>query len=249
MKSEVSDTRHPTPDPLLWKPGQFKALLFDVDGTLYRQKPLRKAMMVRLGHSYVLRPLTGWRVTQILSAYRKAQEVLRETNTEGTDLAQAQLQWAAEKTGAAVQEIQQHVEFWMEQAPLPILARFVQPSLVDFLQSAQTAGVRMGVFSDYPAEAKLEAMGLKNYFEVMVAAQEPEVGRFKPHPRGIEVGLERLGVAPHEVLYIGDRAEVDAVAAAHAGVACAILSKEPSSQATLTYRQVAGYAELKSLLY
>jgi len=39
-------------------------------------------------------------------------------------------------------------------------------------------------------------LGLEDSFDAVVYAQEPEVGRFKPHPRMLQVALQRLGVAP-----------------------------------------------------
>jgi phosphoglycolate phosphatase-like HAD superfamily hydrolase len=69
------------------------------------------------------------------------------------------------------------------------------------------------------------------------------VAAFKPNPRGILVALERLGVAPGEALYVGDRAEVDAAAARAAGVACAILSGLKAAP-DAAYLAVASFAEL-----
>ena len=47
---------------------RWKALLFDVDGTLYHQAPLRRAMSVRLLRHGIVRPLQGWRTLRTLSA-------------------------------------------------------------------------------------------------------------------------------------------------------------------------------------
>jgi phosphoglycolate phosphatase-like HAD superfamily hydrolase len=58
-----------------------------------------------------------------------------------------------------------------------------------------------------------------------VTAQDPEVQRFKPHPRGLEVTLGRLGVSKREAIYIGDRADVDGEAAGRAGVRCVIVRR------------------------
>ena len=40
---------------------------------------------------------------------------------------------------------------------------------------------------------------------MVLCAQDPEIGVFKPHPRGIEATLVRLGVVASEAVYIGDR--------------------------------------------
>src|SRR3954468_16033386 len=76
---------------------RLKAIVFDVDGTLYRQGPLRRAMALRLLRTHVTRPAHGWRTLRALSAYRKAQEHLR-TGAASADLAEAQLRMACERT-------------------------------------------------------------------------------------------------------------------------------------------------------
>jgi FMN phosphatase YigB (HAD superfamily) len=74
------------------------------------------------------------------------------------------------------------------------------------------------VCSDYPANAKLAAMGIERYFDCVVAAQDQEVGCFKPNPRILEVALDKLSVAPADALYAGDRPDGDGGAASRAGM-------------------------------
>jgi HAD superfamily hydrolase (TIGR01509 family) len=112
---------------------------------------------------------------------------------------------------------------WMEERPLDLLAGAMWEGLEPVLVGAKQRGLRLGVVSDYPAEKKLEALGLRAYFETVVTAQDIEVQRFKPDPRSLEVALDRLNTGPDDALYVGDRPEVDAEAARRAGVACAIL--------------------------
>ncbi len=107
--------------------------------------------------------------------------------------------------------------------------------------------MRLAALSDYPAEAKLRALGIADLFELVLCAQAPEIGVFKPHPRGLQVVLEQMGVDRHECLYVGDRADVDAAAAAAAGVACAILTREPA-RASDTHTTVTSYPHLQALL-
>jgi len=45
------------------------AIIFDLDGTLYHQSRLRRAMLLRLLRAHVSRPLEGLRTARILSAY------------------------------------------------------------------------------------------------------------------------------------------------------------------------------------
>jgi HAD superfamily hydrolase (TIGR01509 family) len=215
----------------VFDPDVLKAIVFDLDGTLYRQEPLRRAMLVRLLRGHALRPLAGLKTMRVLGAYRRAQEHLRECavgDTEPQNVSEAQLQLACEWTNVEPGFARQCVERWMEEAPLPLLARHVWPGLTEFLRACKARGIRLGVLSDYPAAAKLEALAMGDHFDVVVTAQSPDVGVFKPHPRGLLVTLERLAVRPLESLYVGDRAEVDAAAARAAGVQCVIVGKQLS---------------------
>jgi HAD superfamily hydrolase (TIGR01509 family) len=230
-----------------------KAIVFDVDGTLYRQGPLRRAMAMRLVSAHAARPLTGWRTFRVLSAYRKAQEHLR-AEAVATDLAEAQLRFACERTRAERTFVAACVERWMEREPLGLLGACVRPGLGDFLRLCRARGLRLGVLSDYPAEAKLEALGLRDLFDVVLCAQAPDIGLFKPHPRGLQVALARLGATAAESLYVGDRAEVDAAAAAAAGVPCAIIAGASSTNAAgatagRTWTEVGAYAQLGRVLF
>ena len=201
-----------------------KALIFDVDGTLYRQKPVRFAMVRRLLRAHIAEPGVGLKVVRILTAYRNAQERLREAPPAG-DLAELQLRFACERTSYDMATVRSSVERWMEIEPLDLLRGALHPGLLEFLDFVSRRGLRLGVCSDYSCARKLEAMGIAKYFPVVVSAQDPDVQQFKPSPRGLEATMRRLGVEPSEAVYIGDRPEVDAEAARRAGMQCVIVGR------------------------
>lgn len=91
------------------------------------------------------------------------------------------------------------------------------------LTTLRERGYRLGVFSDYPAADKLKALGVMHYFNTVVSSQDRGVRGFKPHTNGFGIAASRLGLSPGEVLYIGDRMEVDGRGAIAAGMAVAIL--------------------------
>jgi len=224
-----------------------RAVIFDMDGTLYRQAPLRRAMAVRLVRAHLVKPKQGLRTVRVLAAYRHAQEELR-TSSGHTDLAGAQLRLAAERTGVDQQEVARCVEHWMDAAPLPLLARFGQPGMSDSLRALRSWGLRLAVLSDYPVQAKLDALGIAEQFDVVLCAQQPEIGVFKPHPRGLEVALERLGVSAGEALYVGDRADVDAVAAAAAHIPCAILGASGTAAGDDGFVRITSFRDMQERL-
>lgn len=201
-----------------------KAVCLDLDGTLYSQPRLRRAMVIRLLFYLLLRPRKGYQAIRTLSIYRRAQEQLRGM-VPGTDIGEAQLMLTCELTGESRESVVTCIDRWFEEAPLPLLPRFIQPGLLEFLGEAKRRGIKLAVVSDYPARAKLNALGVSEYFDVVVCAQDPDVQRFKPDPTGLQVALHQLGVETKDAVYVGDRANVDGEAARRAGVRFAILSR------------------------
>jgi HAD superfamily hydrolase (TIGR01509 family) len=218
------------PDALLAQP-RIKAAIFDVDGTLYDQSPLRRAMAGRLVRAHVLHPRRGYRVARTLAAYRRAQEDLRGGAASG-DLRRAQVARAAAAVGIDQATAEQIVTEWIDRAPLELLARCARPGVDAALRSLRERGVRLAVLSDYPAADKLDALGLAEHFELVLSADDPAIGAFKPDPRGLEVTLARLGVDASEAFYVGDRADVDAVAAIAAGLPCVLVSGQGNADVT-----------------
>lgn len=222
-------------------------LVFDVDGTLYRQGGLRRAMLRKLVVHALSDPRTGVATFRALRAYRHAQELLREGPIEG-DLAAAQFRLASERSGQARDAVESIVARWMDEEPLALLERFIDPALRALLTAARTRGMRLGVLSDYPAAAKLRAMKLDEFFDVVVTAQDPSVNRFKPHPSGLLEALRRLGARPDEALYVGDRRDVDGPVAAAAGASCVIVG-ERGRPASGPYSVASDFLELHSMLF
>src|SRR5437868_5606615 len=94
---------------------RIRAVLFDVDGTLYRQRPLRLLMAAELGALALRRPFRAPSVWRAISAYRQAQEALR--GHDGAD-ATRQLNLAATRAGMTTSELSRIVDEWMIERPL-----------------------------------------------------------------------------------------------------------------------------------
>jgi putative hydrolase of the HAD superfamily len=224
-----------------------KALILDIDGTLYRQTLLRGLMFQRMLRTHIGQPARGLLTLRVLRAYRRAQEVLRASSLDHSDLAEEQLRLASEWTGVRLEIVRSWVARWMEHEPLDFLAHVVCEGVVEFLQVATACGLRLGVFSDYPGTAKLIAMEVVHFFDVVVSAQDPEVQKFKPSPRGLEVTLRRLGVKKHQALYIGDRPDIDAAAASRAEIACVIIGRRNTLHQD-GWTGISGYKALKEAI-
>jgi HAD superfamily hydrolase (TIGR01509 family) len=106
------------------------------------------------------------------------------------------------------------------------------PGTLEMLRSLRAAGLRLAVISnaDGRVERYLEAAGLADEFELIV--DSGDVGIEKPDRRIFDLALERLGLEPGEVVYVGDSWEVDVVGARAAGIRPIYVAPEPRDGAT-----------------
>jgi len=226
-----------------------KAIVLDVDGTLYAQTSVRIGTVWRLLKAHMTRPIEGAATLRVLRAYRRAQEILRFSHEhECTDLAAAQLLLASQLTTASSAFIALCVARWMHQEPLDLIARARRPGLLAFLHGLKARHIRVVALSDYPAVAKLDALDILPLFDAVITAQDPEIQVFKPSPRGLKVALARVGAMPHEALYVGDRVDIDAPTAASAGVPCVIIGRRETGTSSEGWISLPGYQELGDVL-
>jgi FMN phosphatase YigB (HAD superfamily) len=210
---------------------RIRAVLFDLDGTLYDQRRMRVLMAAELLTLPLSRPLSAPRRLRALSAYRKAQKILRDKPFSVTG-PRKQLEFAAERVDMTPGELEHVVREWMFERPLKYMRCCRARGLLPLLNHLRDRGLELGVLSDYPAEAKLGALGLANRFSIVLCTSDPEVCALKPNPRGFFCASERWHIEPREVLVVGDRADVDARGAAAAGMPCVIIGRSSHSSAT-----------------
>lgn len=200
-----------------------KGILFDVDGTLYHQKPLRIIMAALLGFYLLRKPSRFVRTLKVVTRYRKAQEILRKSKTRQKQCHVRQLALTAEATGEDADFISEVVGEWFEKRPLPFISLFRRRGLEQAMRAWQKNGLRLGAYSDYPLVEKIRVLGLSNYLTTMVSPQHPDIEGFKPNTNGFEVAAREMGLPPSDILYVGDRPEVDGCGALLAGMHVIIL--------------------------
>lgn len=205
-------------DDSFWK--TIDLVVFDVDGTLYAQRPLRIRMLgALLKHSLASRSLE---TLKVLKHFRRIRE---ELGTQGIQSFEAALMnRTAEITGTSAERITEIVHEWIEVRPLAYLEACRYPDLMEVFQALRSRGIKIGVFSDYPATQKLKALHLEADYEI--SAEDPEVRVLKPNPLGLNRLMELAGVSPTRTLMIGDRIDRDGAAAKCAQTLCLIRSSK-----------------------
>jgi putative hydrolase of the HAD superfamily len=192
---------------------QIQAVLYDVDGTLYHLAAMRRRMARELLTAALGAPARTVREWRVIQAYRRSQEELRSAGP-----GQCQYEHAASRLGLRAEDIRPIIEEWMHRRPLRILPGCARQSVLEAIRVLGGCGVRQGVFSDYPAREKLEIFGVHEWIEFGLSSSDPEVGAFKPSPRGFLHAAERWGLDPSRIVYVGDRPEVDGEGARAAGM-------------------------------
>lgn len=202
-------------------------MLLDVDGTLYHQRRLR----IRTGYDLVARALAGRSLRtagttlRSIGVFRRVREELRALGHASESLELEQYARAARRAGVPPDVLQAIVEEWIFDRPLRHMTACRREGLEDFLALLAARGVPAGLFSDYPVAEKARALGIASGVSLSLCATDAAINAFKPDPRGFLHAARAWRLDPAEVVYVGDRPEVDAVGAAAAGMPCAILTR------------------------
>lgn len=189
-----------------------KCAIFDVDGTLYFQRPVRKGMALRLAGYFLTHP---WRWKELLGIYyfRK----LRETEAGRTAALEEQIRGAARRAGVKQEErLKRAIQRWMFEEPLSLIRRHANEPLLRLLREMRAAGTRVIIYSDYAPEQKLEALGVSA--DAVYYPGRGGIEELKPSRRAMETILKTERVNPEHCVFFGDRPERDGKSAALAGI-------------------------------
>jgi FMN phosphatase YigB (HAD superfamily) len=203
--------------PADWR--DIRLVAFDVDGTLYSQRPLR----LRMARDMILYSVKKRDLTAIgvVSTYRSKRERLGAE--EVADFDRVLIAETAKAMSISPERVQSIVSEWIEARPLQYLRSCLFSGVPQLFAGLKRSGRKIGIFSDYAATEKLAAMGLEA--DHVVAACD--VGLLKPHPIGLQSLMVSAGATAGETLFIGDRADRDGLSGQRAGVKTLIRSSKP----------------------
>ena len=195
-----------------------KAVIFDVDGTLYDYDTAHAAGYGAL-EAYAGRELGMDRET-FRGAYKKAMKDV----SDSLGMAAAALhdrflrfQIMAENEGFAYAP---HVRAMTDAYWDTFMdAMVLRPGIREALRALRTDGRRLGIGTNMMIDhqlRKLERMGLLDMFDFIVSSEETLVE--KPEPGFFRRCVEKAKAAPQECLFIGDDPELDYRGAVRAGL-------------------------------
>jgi putative hydrolase of the HAD superfamily len=167
----------------------FKAVLFDMDNTLYDFVEAMKKGCVAAAAS------VGEGTGDELLGYYLRWKYHFEDHTNLQDYMMAHNRFSVEKYFEAVGVF--------DEAKMNSLELY--PGIEEVLAGLKSAGYRLAIVTDafsYAAESRLSHLGLRSYFDVIVGYDT--TGYKKPHHAPFECALDLLGLSAHEAAYVGD---------------------------------------------
>jgi phosphoglycolate phosphatase/putative hydrolase of the HAD superfamily len=201
--------------------GEPKGWIFDVDGTLYDQLKLRRRIFLNILACFIAHPFEI-REIGIVSRFRKERE--RLSLYDSGNLETLQYVQTARVMNINVAEVRKAVGKWIFEKPLPYLGKTRFSGVRELFDELKRQNIPIGIYSEYPASNKLEALGLSA--DVLVCSTDKDVDCFKPHCKGLHVTARKLGLPPAECIFIGDRDDKDGLCARNAGMPYMILTRK-----------------------
>lgn len=204
---------------------QYKAVIFDLDGTLYDNTRLARHIVL---HSiFHLRLLFAERVCR----HRMSG---RYYGTKGSTYKELfrRMALTAGKT-----EDQASAWYWSRYMPLQVkmLQRHFhkKPWVDDTLKSLRETGVKLVCFSEYSfIREKLKAVDISpDSFDLIIDA--PSAGGCKPCRKAFLNIAGKLGLDPEEILVVGDREDTDGAGAESANMGFILVPKYDTDELTL----------------
>lgn len=186
---------------------------WDLDGTLYCMRAMRRKLDRMLLQALMLPPWSEMGAVVELIRYQRSMVAARG------DASRVE-HYLRSARGQRFLQLQAH---WISRA---LSECGLRPETRDVIARIQQRGVRQIVFSDYPADEKLQVLGLENCMDAVYAAADRY--QVKPDRRAFRAVWDAEGVEPGNVLHIGDRPDTDG-GARDAGAHCLILGRDIST--------------------
>lgn len=184
-----------------------RTFLFDLDGTLYDSKGLKKRV--------VLAAILSPKRLRLLIAERVTRKELSKSDT-GTVGYDALFKGMSEVTHYPLDEVIAWYYGWYMPEIAYVLKKHhtPRPGVLERIEKLKAEGCRVAVLSDYGnIENKLKALGIDpGLFDALFDA--PSLGGFKPASCVFTTACQYLGCKPEDTIMVGDREDTDGGSAA-----------------------------------
>lgn len=195
---------------------KYKAVCFDIDGTLYHPS-IMNAYMVKIARRHPV----------IASRYAKMRKMFRIMQPDFTnDLSFREKEALAFSKVCRGKSKEQCLKE-LKEVYYPMLQEVYrnlpyQKETVETLNKIKSFGVKIGVLSDWPLFEKLKNIGVKDLVDFAISAED--AGYLKPDSRPFEGMMSGLDVKPSDVLFVGDSYSKDILGAKSLGMGTVLVN-------------------------
>ncbi len=212
---------------------KYKALLTDLDNTLYAYEPCNskaiEAVVERVSKE------AKRSKEEILQMYQKAREEVKETTgkTAASHSRLLYIQRLLEKVEGKtnVQKARQLHELFWETYYQQMM---VYPGVKKFFELLRKNKVKIVIVTDLTADIqmqKIKKLGFENDIDFLITSEE--AGHDKPHPAIFQLALKKLGLNTGDVVMIGDEQEKDIEGARKAGIEAMLVGEKSFEDGSL----------------
>jgi HAD superfamily hydrolase (TIGR01549 family) len=114
------------------------------------------------------------------------------------------------------------IDYWMQERPLKFIRLFRDKKLLALIRALHHQGMKIVVYSDYPAAKKIEALQPFSV-DFTFHAGDASIQCLKPNTKGLKHIIEVIKEPVENILFIGDRYEKDGKCAERLGMDYIIL--------------------------
>lgn len=210
--------------------GKYKAICFDVDGTLYPEDTLHKLMAPFI----IFHPALNKKYSVMRKTFRLYQDKFEQLGLAKASMFDKQVAMMAKAVNVSEQKAKKLVAKYYDILERTYKRLGTVKNSASTLKKLKEKGYKVGVFSDWPLYDKLKRLGVEQYVDY--AASSDDIGMLKPNFKCFEYLLYNLKVKPNETLYVGDSYSKDIVGAADAGMDAVLIGCNPSAQYDKAYK-------------
>jgi len=205
---------------------QFAGMFFDLDDTLVDDDISTKAGVDQL-YLHYKNELSADRYDKWDEALQIYYPAFLRAEITVQALQILRIRHVLDKPDLVVQEALAAFEYFMQNY---VENTQLFPEALAVLKALKSEGIRLGVISNGPddmQQRKIKAIGLSEFFDVIVTAERAGVG--KPNSGIFELALSELGLPASDCCCVGDNLANDAVGAQTAGLTGIFLDRTSSS--------------------
>ena len=190
-----------------------EGVAFDLDGTLYPNYRLN----IRIFH-LILKEL------RLVSNFGKARQLIRKNQAfsplpDDFYLHQAEIvaKIIGNPIGVPSETLKDKIDRVIYRAWEPAFKKIkLYNRVVKTLEAFKKAGLKLGLLSDFPPEAKLDYLNIRGFWDAVLCSER--CGALKPHPKSFVELACAMSLPPEKILYVGNSRPYDVTGAAAAGM-------------------------------